>query len=145
MCLPSAVRVRIRSRSTSASPPNTASINRPVLVPVSAHGSAKDRNCALASTMRLTMPNRSKVLRASRSIRVTVTTSPGGEAAQHPQKFAPVAVRARHFLAVDVPAAASGRAQLLKLCVKGLPVGRDAGITDKPFLRMSFGHILRQS
>jgi hypothetical protein len=45
--------------------------------PVSAHGSAKDRNCALASTMRLTMPNRSKVLRASRSIRVTVTTSPG--------------------------------------------------------------------
>ena len=31
----------------------------------------KDRNCALASTIRLTMPNRSKVLRASRSIRVT--------------------------------------------------------------------------
>jgi hypothetical protein len=27
-----------------------------VLVPVSAHGSARDRNCALASTMRLTMP-----------------------------------------------------------------------------------------
>ena len=52
-------------------PPSTASIKRPVLVPVSAHGSAKDRNCALASTMRLTMPNRSKVLRASRSIRVT--------------------------------------------------------------------------
>ncbi len=57
--------------------PSTASIKRPVLVPVSAHGSAKDRNCASASTMRLTMPNRSKVLRASRSIRVTVTTSPG--------------------------------------------------------------------
>jgi hypothetical protein len=36
----------------------------PVLVPASAHGSAKDRNCALASTMRLTMANRSKVLRA---------------------------------------------------------------------------------
>ena len=32
--LPSAVRVRIRSRSTSASPPSTASIKRPVLVPV---------------------------------------------------------------------------------------------------------------
>ena len=47
---PSAVRVRIRSRSTSAKPPSTASINRPVLVPVSAHGSASDRNCALAST-----------------------------------------------------------------------------------------------
>ena len=70
--LPSAVRVRIRSRSTSASPPSTASIKRPVLLVLSAHGSAKDRNCALASTMRLTMPNRSKVLRARRSIRVTV-------------------------------------------------------------------------
>src|SRR6266446_9570837 len=53
--LPSAVRVRIRSRSTSASPPRTAVISRPVLVPVSAHGSANDRNCALASTMRLTV------------------------------------------------------------------------------------------
>src|SRR5690242_9197099 len=55
--LPSAVRVRIRSRSTSASPPKTASIKRPVLVAVSAHGSAKDRNCALvvhpASRIRL--------------------------------------------------------------------------------------------
>jgi hypothetical protein len=46
---PSAVRVRIRSRSTSARPPNTASINRPVLVPVSAHGAASEQNCALAS------------------------------------------------------------------------------------------------
>ena len=36
---PSAVRVRIKSRSTSARPPSTASIKRPVLVPVSAHGS----------------------------------------------------------------------------------------------------------
>jgi hypothetical protein len=42
--LPSAVRVRIRSRSTSAKPPSTASIKRPVLVPVSAHGSASDLN-----------------------------------------------------------------------------------------------------
>jgi hypothetical protein len=32
---PSAVRVRIRSRSTSARPPRTAIIKRPVLVPVS--------------------------------------------------------------------------------------------------------------
>jgi hypothetical protein len=38
--LPSAVWVRIRSRSTSARPPNTAGIKRPVLVPVSAHGSS---------------------------------------------------------------------------------------------------------
>ena len=42
--------------------------------PVLLNGSANDRNCALASTMRLTMPNRSKVLRARRSIRVTITT-----------------------------------------------------------------------
>jgi hypothetical protein len=67
--LPSAVRVRIRSRSMSARPPRTASIKRPVLVPLSAHGSASERNCALASSMRLTMPKRSKVERASRSIR----------------------------------------------------------------------------
>ena len=54
---PSAVRVRIRSRSTSANPPSTASIKRPVLVPVSAHGSASDRNCAFASTICLTPPH----------------------------------------------------------------------------------------
>jgi hypothetical protein len=52
---PSAVRVRIRSRSTSARPPNTASIKRPVLAPVSAHGSASGRNCAFASAICLTM------------------------------------------------------------------------------------------
>jgi hypothetical protein len=45
---------------------------RPVLVAVSAHGSARERNCPPASTMRLTMANRSKVERARRSIRVTV-------------------------------------------------------------------------
>ena len=142
--LPSAVRVRIRSRSTSASPPRTASIKRPVLVPVSAHGSASDRNCALASTMRLTMANRSKVLRASRSMRVTVTTSPGARRVEHPEKLAPVGPRARHLLAVDVPAAASGGAKLLKLGVEGLPVGADAGIADEAVFGVSFGHILRQ-
>ena len=57
---PSAVRVRIRSRSTSAKPPRTAIISRPVLVPVSAHGSATDRNCALASARRT--PTSSKAL-----------------------------------------------------------------------------------
>jgi hypothetical protein len=43
-------------------PPSTAIISRPV--PVSAHGSASDRNCALASTICLTIAKRSKVLRA---------------------------------------------------------------------------------
>ena len=51
--LPSAVRVRIRSRSTSARPPSTASIKRPVLLLLSAHGSAKDRNCALAYALKM--------------------------------------------------------------------------------------------
>jgi hypothetical protein len=45
--LPSAVRVRIRSRSTSASPPSTASIKRPVLLVLSAHGSAKGQGSEL--------------------------------------------------------------------------------------------------
>jgi len=84
--LPSALRVRIRSRYTSASPPSTASIQRPVLVPVSSHGSAKDRNCALASTMRLTMANRSKVPRACRSILVTVHDAAGGEAVEREEE-----------------------------------------------------------
>jgi hypothetical protein len=52
---PSAVRVLIRSRSTSASPPRTAINKRPVLVAVAAHGSASERNCAPASTICLTM------------------------------------------------------------------------------------------
>ena len=46
------------------------------------------------------------------------------------------------FFPVDVPAAASDPAKLLKLAVEGLAVGADAGIADRPFLRMSFGHIL---
>ena len=100
--LPSAVWVRISSRSTSASPPSTASINRPVLLVLSAHCSAKDRNSALASTIRLTMPNRSNVLRASRSILVTVTTSPGAERLEHLEKLAAVDVRAGHLLAVNL-------------------------------------------
>jgi len=58
---PSAVGVRIRSRSAVASPPRTATIKRPVLVDVSAHGSASDRNCPPASAMPLTMANRLKV------------------------------------------------------------------------------------
>src|SRR5690348_507711 len=41
--LPSAVRVRSRSRSTSAKPPSTASVKRPVLVPVSANALPSER------------------------------------------------------------------------------------------------------
>jgi len=42
-----------KSRFTSLSLLSTTSIKRPVLVPVSVHGSANDRNCALACTMRV--------------------------------------------------------------------------------------------
>jgi hypothetical protein len=75
---PSPVLVRMRSRSTSASPPSTAIISRPVLVLVSAPGSARDRNCEPASMMHLMMANKSKVERASRSIRVSPKMPPGG-------------------------------------------------------------------
>jgi len=57
----------------------------------------------------------------------------GGQLAEHPVKLAAVGPRACHLLAVDVPAAASRRAKLFKLRVKGLPVGADAGIADEPF------------
>jgi hypothetical protein len=99
----------------------------------------------LASTMRLTMANRSNALRARRSMRVTVTPSPGGKAVEHAEKLGQVGSRARRLLTEDVPVAASGRAQLLKLGVKGLPVGAHAGIADEPVLRFGFGHILRQT
>ena len=129
---PSAVRVQIRSRSTSARPPRTASINRPVLVPVSAHGSAKDRNCAFASTMRLTMPNKSKGAAGEAVDACHRHHVAGGQLAEHLVKLAPVGAHARHLLAVDVPAAASRGAKLLKLAVNRLPVGADAGIADEP-------------
>ena len=68
----------------------------------------------------------------------------GGKPFEHAQKLAPVRPSARGLLAVDIPAAAPGGAELLKLAVEGLPVGRDAGITDQPFFGICFGHILRQ-
>jgi hypothetical protein len=138
-----AVRVRIKSRSTSARPPSTASIKRPVLLVLSAHGSATERNCALASTICLTMANKSKVLWA-RGQSASPSPHRRGQLAEHPVKLPPVGPRAGHLLAVDVPARASGFAKLLKLAVEGLPHGADAGIADKAFFRVSFGHILRQ-
>jgi hypothetical protein len=51
----------------------------------------------LASTMRLRVSNRSKVLRVRRSMRVTVTTSPARQPVELPQKLPPVGPRARHL------------------------------------------------
>jgi hypothetical protein len=39
----------------------------------------------------------------------------GGQLVEHAEKLAPVGPRARHLLAVNVPAGASGLAKLLKL------------------------------
>jgi hypothetical protein len=68
----------------------------------------------------------------------------GGEAVEHTEKLAPVGSRACHLLAVDVPAAASGSAKLVKLRVERLPIGADAGVADEVFFGVTFGHILRQ-
>ena len=43
--------------------------------------------------MRLTMPNRSKVARARRSMRVTVNHVAADEAVEHAEKLAPVGPR----------------------------------------------------
>ena len=50
-------------------------MSRPVLVDVSAHGSARLRNCPPASMILLKMAKSSKVERAGRSMRVTVAAS----------------------------------------------------------------------
>jgi hypothetical protein len=93
------------ARSTSANLPNTAVINRPVLVLVSAHGSASEQNCAFASAICLTMANRSKCA-AREAVDARHRHHVGGrEALEHFEKFAPVAGRVRHLLAVNLGAA----------------------------------------
>jgi hypothetical protein len=49
----------------------------------------------------------------------------GGEGGEHSEKLAPIAVRARHLLAVNLGTARA--TELLKLGVERLPVGADAG------------------
>jgi hypothetical protein len=55
----------ISSRSNSANPPRTVSINRPCAVVVSAHVSPRDRNPALRSVIAARVLSRSRVDRAS--------------------------------------------------------------------------------
>ena len=92
---------------------------------VSAHGSASDRYCPSASTIWLTMANRSKVRRARRSIRVTVTTSPGARCFSILRSSRPVVVCAGHIFTVNL--GTSYAVQLLKLAVERLARGADAG------------------
>jgi hypothetical protein len=87
------------------------------------------------------MANRSKVLRAKRSIRVTVTVSPAASSFEQLQQLAPVSPRAAGFLPVDL--AAPFRAKLLKLRVERLAVGADAGVSEVAVLRVCSGHIFR--
>ena len=101
-----------------------------MLVAVSAHGSASDRNCALASHNPL--DDGEEVEGAARQ-----SVNPrhrhhvaGGEVLEHFEELAAVVVRARDLLAVN-PAAPFG-AQLLKLAVERLSVGAHAGIAETP-------------
>ena len=73
----------------------------------------------------------------------TVTTSPGARCVEHFEKLAPVAVRARHLLPVNL--GASRAAQLLKLAVEGLPAGADPGIAETAVLRGEFQSYLTGS
>jgi hypothetical protein len=61
----------------------------PVARAVSAQGSANERNCALASTIRLTMPNRSTVPREAANLRHRHHVT-GGEPVEHLVKLAAV-------------------------------------------------------
>ncbi len=74
--LPSPVRAMISSRSNSASPPNTVSISLPCGVVVSAQVSFRELKPALRSPTAASTLSRSRVERASRSSRVTISTSP---------------------------------------------------------------------
>src|SRR6476619_6537294 len=80
---PSVVRLRIRWRSNSASPPRTVSINRPCGVVVSAQGSPSDLKLAPASPIVARVLSKSLVERAKRSSFVTSTTSLGSREARH--------------------------------------------------------------
>ena len=75
------VSLRITAHSaSSASPPRTVSIKRPCDVVVSAHVSPRDLKPAFLAVIAASVFNRSRVDRASRSSRVTVSTSPASSA-----------------------------------------------------------------
>jgi hypothetical protein len=83
-----------------------------------------------------------KVLRARRFDARHRHRVAGGESGEHFEKLAPVVVRARHLLPVNLGAARA--AKLLKLGVERLPVGADAGIAEAAVLRVRSGHNLRE-
>jgi hypothetical protein len=113
-----------------------------VLVPVSAHGSASDRNCAFVHDLfddgEQVKGAAGEAVNARHRHHVA-----GDEGLEHFEKLAPVVVRARHLRAVNLGTACA--AQLLKLGVERLAVGADAGIAERrfcgSFLVTSYGSV----
>jgi hypothetical protein len=137
--LPSPVRLRMRSRSNSASPPSTVSISRPCEVVVSAHVSPKDRKPAFLAVIAARVFNRSRVDRASRSSRVTVTTSPASSWSSNRRSCERSALGPdRHFAEHLL---ASGFGQLAHLSVNALAVRRYARVAV--FHGVNYVHIFR--
>jgi hypothetical protein len=67
----------------------------------------------------------------------------GGEGGEHSENLAPIAVRARHLLAVNLGTARA--TELLKLGVERLPVGAEAGIARGDGFRARFQSYLTAS
>jgi hypothetical protein len=89
---------------------------------VSAHVSPRDRNPAFLPVIAARVFNRSRVDRASRSSRVTVTTSPSLKLVEQPAKLRSVGLcAARHFAEHFF---ASGLGELAHLCIDALAVRR---------------------
>ena len=127
---PSAVRVRIKSRSTSARPPRTANHQAP------GAGAGVGPRFRQGSKLRLgvhdLLDDGEQVEGAPRqpvNARHCHHVA-GREVFEHVEKLASVVMCARHLLALNL--GASRAAKLLKLAVAHLAVGADAAIADEP-------------
>jgi hypothetical protein len=132
------LRARIRSRSNSASPPSTVSISRPCAVVVSAQASPKERNPALLPVIAASVFSRSRVDRASRSSRVTISTSPASSAAMAFQSCA----RSKRFRPASIQRTSTGCAAFTATppvtAVRGQP-GFGSKLVHRSFTRQLGG------
>ena len=101
---PSPVRARISSRSNSARPPKTVSINRPCAVVVSAHVSCRDLKPAPASAMAANVLSESLVDLANRSACHHEHVA-GREPLQRFGQFGTIRFGARYLFGEDLGAA----------------------------------------
>jgi hypothetical protein len=123
--LPSPVRARIRSRSNSASPPRTVSINLPCDVVVSARVSPRDLKPAFLAVMAASAFNR-PAGRSRQPVKPRYHHDvTGGRFRRGADEAAVGRGSARHFAKQLVRA---GRAKLADLRVNALAIRRDAGI-----------------